>query len=153
MQSLYALPLALLSVISSNSVAAEIDHRLGCTVQEFTNVSVGTNATDGVTVEKTPPSKPIKVKYALDLRNGKLVETYAADSNLEQVTFYSRGYSAGGTQYIAEDGRSVVTYFGINGKYHVVVKFTRMQRNDGGPKTGFRADSYMNAFMYCIPIE
>ena len=139
--------------LSVDSSASEIDRRLGCAVQEFTSISVATNSMDGAAVEKSTPSTAIKVRYAIDPRNGKLVETYAADSKLEQVTFYTKGYSAGGTQYIAEDGQSVVTYFGLTGKYHTIMKFTRMRRADGGATSGWRTDIYMNARMSCIAIE
>ena len=153
MKTLSVLSILALFLVSAESLASGIDKRLGCTVQEFTNISVATNTMEGATVEKSAPSRAIKVRYAIDPRDGKLVETYAADSNLEQVTFYTRGYSAGGTQYIAEDGRSVVTYFGLTGKYYAIMKFTRIVHGDGGATTGWRADSYMNALMYCIAIE
>ena len=143
----------LLAVSSANLNAAEIDRPLKCAVQKLTHISLATNETDPVSVEDMDPGKTITVLYSINRQTGKLIEIYGAHSDIESVNTYSRGYSAGGTQYIQDDGRAVVTYFGVRGKYHVVVKYIRMIRNDGGLKDGFRSDVYLNAFMYCLVDE
>ncbi len=141
-----------LLIATNNSLAAEISEQLHCAVQSFTSISVQTNKTDSVSVEKYDSKKPINVIYE-PLSNGKQVlEKYGADSDIEKISLFNKGYSAGGTQYLGQDNPDhAITYFGLNDDgYHVVVKYIRMPRNDGGEKRGWRTDNYFNTFMYCV---
>lgn len=142
---------AVLVVCATNAHASEIDRNLKCAVQSFIFVSLATNKTDGVEVKNEDADKPIVVIYARDDATGFINEKFAYGTEAAKSTSYSKGYSAGATQYISKDGRDVITYFGVSGKYHVIVKYSHMSKNDGGPLTGFRSDSYVNALMYCVP--
>ena len=140
-----------LLVATNSSLAAEISEPLYCVVQEFTNIWIATNNPDSVSVEKSVPEKPIKVIYK-PLPDGKQVlETYGAGSDIEKTSLFNKGYSVSGTQYLGQDNPDhAITYFGLNDNgYHIVVKYVRLKRNDGGEKRGWRSDTYMNTFMYC----
>lgn len=144
---------ALLVVATNSSLAAEISEPLYCVIQEFTNIWVATNKPDSVTIEKSDPGRPVKVIYK-PLPNGKQVfETYGADSNIEKTSLFNKGYSVGGaTQYLSQDNPDhAITYFGLNDDGdHIVVKYIRIKRNEGGENRGWRTDIYLNAFMYCV---
>lgn len=144
---------AVLLVFATNAHASDIDRTLKCAVQSFIFISLATNKTDAVEVKNESADKPIVVIYARDDATGFIIEKFAYGTEAAKSTIYSKGYSAGATQYISQDGRDVITYFGVSGKYHVIVKYSHMRRNDGGPLTGFRSDSFVNALMYCVPVE
>lgn len=141
-----------LLVATNGSLAAEISEPLYCVIQEFTDIRVATNNPDSVSVEKSNPGKPIKVIYR-PLPNGKQVfETYGAGSDIEKTSLFNKGYSVrDATQYLSQENPDqAITYFGLNkGGYHIVVKYGRITRNEGGEKSGWRFDSYINVFMYC----
>lgn len=96
---------------------------------------------------------PIAVSYARGSNTGLVVEKHGYRTKLETTTVYSKGHSAGGTQYISQDGKSVITGFGLSGEYYAIVKYIRMQRSDGGPLNGYRHDSYLNVFMDGVAVE
>ncbi len=136
--------------MSSTAQSGEISGVLYCAVQEFTSISVETNTSEGFSTKKIPASKQIKVIYQ-PLGNSTVKEIYGAKLDIERISILTKGYTAGGTQYLnPNDDKTVVTYFGKNDSgYHVVVRYSRMQRNNGGKNNGWRTDSYFNAFMYC----
>lgn len=150
-KSFLAFATALISMTTNHSLAAAITEPLYCTIQEFTSISVATNTTDSVTVEKIDPEKPIKVTYKPLPNRKQVIEVYGVGSELQKTSLFNMGYSAGGTQYLSQDNADhAITYFGTNkDNYHIVVRYMRMQRNDGGATRGWRTDSYFNAFMYC----
>ncbi len=141
------------ALVSAGAEAGEIDRPFKCAVQSITFINLATNRTDAAEVKKEIPAAPIGVIYSRDDASGFIIEKYAFGSDLESTTLYAKGHSAGGTQYLSRDGKSAITYFGVQGQYHVIVKYSRMSRSDGGALTGFRHDSYANAFMYCAAIE
>ncbi len=132
------------------SLAGEIAEPLYCVVQELESISIATNSTKSVDIKKINPKKPIKVVYK-PKQDGYIIEIYGKNSKIEQVSEFSKAYSAGGTQYLSlTNPNHAITYFGKNKEgYHVVMKFMRFQRNDGGRNSGWRTDSYINVFMYC----